>query len=217
MILEVIVQTFFSGLGSTVLRELMSQMKKKDEAKLRILIHQELEAIVRPSSSGPITINDAVITEIVRRLKAGEVAAQAGREIVEEQLKRARRRKSEIEEIISQARTVQYGSSATPTILKKGQKSGGTRYEELSRERTEIAGISETYVRERLEAARQRESSINEQTTETVKHHREALLSGLVMSREEFLDHWRAILAVYQQRLDVLNARIRELEAVQTI
>ncbi len=80
---------------------------------------------------------------------------------------------------------------------------------------TEIAGISERYVRERLEAARQRESSINQQTTETVKYHREALLSGL-MSKEEFLEHWRAILAVYQQRLDVLDARIRELEAVQT-
>ena len=80
---------------------------------------------------------------------------------------------------------------------------------------TEIAGISERYVRERLEAARQRESSINQQTTETVKYHREALLNGRGMSREEFLEHWRAILAVYQKRLDVLDARIGELEAVQ--
>ncbi len=145
-------------------------------------------------------------------LKPGEVT---GREIVEEQLRRARRRKGEMEEIISQARTIQYGSSDTPGILRKGQKSGGTRYEELSRERTEIAGISDIYVRERLEALRQRESSINQQTTETVKYHREALLNGRGMSREEFLEHWRAILAVYQKRLDVLDARIGELEAVQ--
>lgn len=160
-------------------------------------------------------INEAVIAEIVRRLKAGEVTLQFGREIVEEQLRRARRRKHEIEEIISQARTIQCGSSDTPTILRKGQESGGARYEELSREQKEIAGIPDMYVRERLEAARQRESSINKQTTNIVKLHREALLSGRRMSGEEFLDHWRAILAVYQQRLDVINARIRELEAVQ--
>lgn len=136
-------------------------------------------------------------------------------EIVEEQLKRARRRKREMEEIISQARTIQYGSLDTPTILRKGQESGGARYEELSREQKEIAGIPDIYVRERLEAARQRENSINEHTTDIAKLNREALLSGRGMSGEEFLDHWRAILIVYQQRLDVLNGRIRELETVQ--
>src|SRR6266702_3153652 len=169
-----------------------------------------------PQCGGENDLTATFCIQCGHALPALGLTVQPGRGIVEEQLKRAGRRKREIEEIMSQARTIQYGSSAlSATILRKGQKSGGTRYEELSREKTEIAGISERYVRERLEAARQRESSINQQTTETVKYHREALLSGL-MSKEEFLEHWRAILAVYQQRLDVLDARIRELEAVQT-
>src|SRR5437660_520856 len=107
MILEVIIQSFFSGVGNTLLQEWMSQVKKKDEAKLRELIRQELEAFMRSSYRVPMIVDDADIDKIVQRIKAGENTSQLERKIIEEQLKRAKRRKSEIEEIISQARTIQ--------------------------------------------------------------------------------------------------------------
>ena len=72
MIFEVIASSFFSGLGSAVFRELINQASKKDEAKLRRLIRQELEAI---APSDFITVNDTLVNELVQRLKGGEILA----------------------------------------------------------------------------------------------------------------------------------------------
>lgn len=40
MILEVVIQSIFSGVGSTLLKEWMSQAKKKDDAELQRLIQE---------------------------------------------------------------------------------------------------------------------------------------------------------------------------------
>jgi hypothetical protein len=65
----------FIGLGSTVFQELMKQAKKKNEAQLRVLIRQELEAFARSSPSTSLVIDDTTINAIVQRLKAGNISA----------------------------------------------------------------------------------------------------------------------------------------------
>jgi Ricin-type beta-trefoil lectin domain-like len=73
MILEAIVSSFFSGLGSTVFQELIKPAKK-NEAQLRVLIRQEWEAFACSSPSVPPVIDDTPINAIVRRLKAGDIS-----------------------------------------------------------------------------------------------------------------------------------------------
>src|SRR5581483_2961889 len=75
MILEAIVSSFFSGLGSTVFQELTKQAQKKNEAHLRVLIRQELEAFARSSRSTSLVIDDTTVNAIVLRLKMGEILA----------------------------------------------------------------------------------------------------------------------------------------------
>ncbi len=75
MILEAIVSSFFSGLGSTVFQELTKQAQKKNEAHLRVLIRQELEAFARSSRSTSLVIDDPIVNAIVLRLKMGEILA----------------------------------------------------------------------------------------------------------------------------------------------
>jgi len=53
MILEAIVSSFFSGIGTTIFQELTKQAKKKNEAQLRVLIRQELEASHIPHAQLP--------------------------------------------------------------------------------------------------------------------------------------------------------------------
>src|SRR6266487_5658020 len=90
MILEVIIQSFFSGLGSTVLGELMNLRREKNEAKLRDRIRHELEELKHSSASVTITDTDAVIDEIVRRLKTNELPSQPGQTRAFELNKRGR-------------------------------------------------------------------------------------------------------------------------------
>src|ERR1700737_1108665 len=74
MILETLLGSFFSGLGSTIFQELMNLKRKKREEELRTVIRDELEKFMRMPSSPTITIDDALVDEVIRRLVKGAIS-----------------------------------------------------------------------------------------------------------------------------------------------
>jgi hypothetical protein len=66
--IEMIVQSFLSGLGSTILTEFLTLRREKKEAELQRRIRRELEGILYSSPPPSIILNDAVLNDIVRRL-----------------------------------------------------------------------------------------------------------------------------------------------------
>ena len=210
MILEVIIQSFFSGVGSTLLKEWMSQAKKKDEAKLRELIRQELEAFVRSSSPVPVRVDDTDITEIVWRLKAGE--------IVEEQLKRARRRKKEIQDFITEAEHMQGNLlQNSKRLLNAMSHLNGARDDEFTvTEKNENASVGNPALQSQLEQLRWQEKLHHERTRDNrTRPHTDPIKSATSMSDDQLLDHWKPILAAYRERLGVIDTRIRGLEMIR--
>ncbi len=218
MILEVIIQSIFSGVGSTLLKEWMRQAKKKDDAELQRLIEKEIKEYVHRSASGSIVINEAVITEIVRRLKAGEVTLQFGREIVEEQLKRARRRKKEIQDFIAEAEHMQGNLlQNSKRLLNAMSHLNGARDDEFTvTEKNENASVGNPALQSQLEQLRWQEKLHHERTRDNMtRPHTDPIKSATSMSDDQLLDHWKTILAAYRERLGVIETRIRRLETIR--
>ena len=64
-----ILEAFFSGMGSTLIRELISLAKKPDDKRLKQLIHDALEEYARTNPSGPpIVINNVNTTVVVHQI-----------------------------------------------------------------------------------------------------------------------------------------------------